>query len=216
MRILISILPILIFLAMLVIVDVQKLIRFRILIYCFLYGIFISALSYVLGGFIYNQIILIQGLNSAYFSLLVVPIMEESLKIFLIIILIRKQVLHNPLTALFSGIAIGLGFSIVGNIFMLKSMQNIGTVFLILRGISTAFNQGLLTGITSLLIIQFSQKFGFKLLRSFVSAVLVASLLHSISNYLFANIILSLFVNILFLLITIFLIMKIETKKIGE
>jgi RsiW-degrading membrane proteinase PrsW (M82 family) len=134
--------------------------------------------------------------------------MEEFLKILLIIILIRKQILHNPITALFTGLSIGLGFSIVGNIFMLKSMQNIGTVSLIFRGISTAFNQGLLTGIASSLIILLLQKNRFKLSGSSIIAVLLVSILHSISNYLFSNLFLSLAINLLFLPISIIFMFK--------
>ena len=91
---------------------------------------------------------------------------------------------------------------------MLKSMQNIGNVFLILRGISTAFNQGLLTGIASLLIIQLSQKNRFKLSGSSIVAAVVISILHSISNYFFPNLILSLCVNLLFLPIIIIFMIK--------
>lgn len=216
MRILLSILPILIYILVLLIIDVPKLTKNWILIFSIFLGIIISVFSYLIGGLLYSTYESIPGFHPGYYSLTFVPLIEESLKVLPVIFIIRKNFLVSTKAAPLIGVTIGLGFSIVGNIFILKAIADLSTAELIIRGIVTAYKHGFITGIASLIIFLLNRNYKLKLFNASIISILIAATLHSISNYFFSDFYFSMVINLLIFPILTFSLINIKTKKIGE
>lgn len=177
---LVALVPVLIFLALLVILDSFKLVK-------------TSAVAFAIGAGMAAAILSIpvtqrvEALTHA--SPLVVvryigPLVEETLKLAFIALLLYRKRIGFPVDAGVLGFAVGAGFSLVENVVFLRTLTD-GTLTLwLVRGLGTAILHGGTTSIAAMIAKMLSEGSPNTLVRPLASGWGAAMVLHSAYNHL--------------------------------
>jgi len=139
-KILISLIPVFLFLILLLSLDSFRLVNQTILLFCLGWGILSAVLSFVVNTFLIRYF----GINFDTYSGFIAPFVEEFLKIFILLILIRNNKIGFMIDAAIYGFAIGSAFSMSENLFYLfhfSGSENNLMVW-ITRGFGTALMHG--------------------------------------------------------------------------
>ncbi len=183
MKIVFSLLPVLLFLVSLFLLDSFKLVRIKTLILCLIWGMASAASAYYVNTFLTDKL----SLNFNHFSRYLAPLVEESLKILLIIYLISRQKIGFSIDAAIYGFAAGTGFALVENLVFLNRLGTESQMAIwILRGFGTALMHGGCSAIIAMLLIDGIQREK-SLLFSIFQGLLAGYLLHSAFNHFFLN-----------------------------
>lgn len=177
---LVALVPVLIFLALLVVLDSFKLVK-------------TSAVATAIGAGMAAAVLAIpvtQSLESAlHLSLPVVvryvgPPVEEVLKLGFIAVLLYRKRIGFPVDAAVLGFAVGAGFSLVENVVFLRALDS-GTLTLwLVRGVGTAILHGGTTSIAAMLAKMLSEGSPDRLARPLGVGLGAAIVLHSAYNHL--------------------------------
>jgi RsiW-degrading membrane proteinase PrsW (M82 family) len=138
--------PVLLFLAVLVLMDSFKLARPSAIAGALVWGV----VAAVIGNAIYPLHGTIAVSATAY-SRFVAPISEEVLKAAFIVYLIRRRRIGFPVDAAQLGFAVGTGFAVVENFEYLRVLSGAGIVLWIVRGLGTAMLHGATTSVFAML-----------------------------------------------------------------
>jgi len=141
MKILIGILPVLVFLLALIFMDSYKLVRIKTL------GLVICGGAAAAGlGFLANSELIGFFQNDfTFYSRYVAPLIEESLKAAVLVFFFRSHRIGFLVDAAILGFATGAGFSVVENIHFLNSAAGANIIVWIVRGLGTAMMHGATT-----------------------------------------------------------------------
>jgi RsiW-degrading membrane proteinase PrsW (M82 family) len=178
---LLGLLPVCCFLAALMYLDSYKLIPMRWVLGTIALGCSSAILSYPI------NLIGLEWLDIDFvvFTRYVAPLIEEALKAFVIIVLMRRNRIGFLVDAAIFGFAVGAGFAIFENLFYLRVLPDTQLGTWIVRGFGTAIMHG---GATAIFAIVTHTLFGqypafgrVALLPGFAGAVIV----HSIFNHFF-------------------------------
>lgn len=178
---LLGLLPVCCFLGALVFLDSYKLVPIRWILGAIGLGCFAVLLSYPL------NVGALELLDISFVTLTryVAPIIEETLKATVIVVLMRHNRIGFLVDAAIFGFAVGTGFAILENLFYLRIAPDMLLGTWIVRGFGTAIMHGGATAIFAIvshtLIGQHPSKGAIVLLPGFVLAVIV----HSIFNHFF-------------------------------
>ncbi len=200
-RIVISLLPVFIFLIILIYLDSFKLVKISLTIQAIFAGCIAAVLSYFINTFLFNRMTVTFDTFSFYVS----PIIEEFLKAAFIIYLLSSKRIGFMVDAAIYGFAVGAGFALAENIFYLSSINQTNLIIWFIRGFGTAVMHGGTTAIFAIVtknIFDLKNKFKFyKLIPGFMAAVIyhylpgliLAAGIHSVFNHLvFAPVLLTL------------------------
>lgn len=150
-KILVSIVPVLLFLAFLIILDSFKLIRKNVILVCLVWGLISAILAY------YLNTSLINGINFGDDNLglkIFPPLVEESLKIIMVLILVRLNKIGFLIDGAIYGFAVGAGFSLIENLYYLYEIKSDNIALWIVRGFGTAIMHGGTIAVASMTIMQ--------------------------------------------------------------
>lgn len=178
---LLGLLPVCCFLAALMYLDSYKLIPMRWIVGCIVLGCAAAIVSYPI------NILGLDGLEISFapYTRYVAPVIEEALKAFVIVALMRRNRIGFLVDAAIFGFAIGAGFAIFENLFYLQSLPDTQLGTWIVRGFGTAVMHGGAAAIFSMVSHTFYGLYptagSINLLPGFVVAVVV----HSIFNHFF-------------------------------
>jgi RsiW-degrading membrane proteinase PrsW (M82 family) len=178
-RIGVSLLPVFIFLAGLIVLDSFKLVRFQSIILTILLGWLASALSYFANTF------LLSALNADFllYSRYGAPIVEEFLKSIYVVFLVRSRRVGFMVDAAIYGFAAGAGFAFVENIYYLQSLGDAPLLIWIIRGFGTAVMHGGTTAIFAILSKDFCDRHNSTSLKYFLPGFGAAVVIHSVFNH---------------------------------
>lgn len=146
--VLVSLIPVVLFLVGLILLDSFKLVRFKSIRYALLAGILAALAAFGVNTWFLGQVDVSPSTFSRYFA----PITEESLKAVWIIWLIKSDKIGFTVDAAIYGFAVGAGFAVLENIYFLQSVDA-GLQTWILRGFGTAIMHGVATSLLAILFI---------------------------------------------------------------
>lgn len=143
MSVIVSLLPVIVFLLILNSLDSFKLLKASIIASGIIWGICAALLASQINNYFFSFLDykLVVGLTA--------PVVEELLKYGIIVFLFHKNKLGFLSDSLIMGFASGTGFSIIENIFYLNQLETQNLMFWIIRGFGTAVMHGTATGIAS-------------------------------------------------------------------
>ena len=180
-KIILSLSPVFLLLLVLLALDSLKLVNKTILLSCLAWGIISAALSFYTNTFLISQ----YGLDFDLFSGYIAPVVEEILKMLLILFLIKRNKIGFMIDGAIYGFSIGAAFSLAENIFYLFNYASgePNLMVWITRGFGTAVMHGGTTAVFAILVISNLNRqspFGFAVFVGAISAILI----HASFNFL--------------------------------
>jgi protease PrsW len=153
-KIIISLLPSLLFLFCLQLLDSYKLVKLKTVAQLIIFGCIAAVAAYLLN----INLIIKLGISWPQYSKYAAPVAEEILKAsFIIYFLYKKRIAFLVDGAIF-GFSIGAGFAALENIYYLNSIGEANIVLWILRGFGTAIMHGCTTAVYSMIVKYYSDK----------------------------------------------------------
>lgn len=146
LAVVISLLPVSVFLLVLVLVDSFKLVATSMLARALAAG----ALAAVAGTVLHGWLSPLLGLEPVTFSRYVAPVTEETLKAAFVIYALRRQQIGFLVDAAIVGFAIGAGFAVVENIGYLRTLADRQIFVWIVRGFGTGVLHATTTAIIAM------------------------------------------------------------------
>lgn len=137
-RIVISILPVFVFLALLIYMDSFKLVKISLVVQTIFAGIIAAIISYFINRYLLNN----SPVQLTTYTMYISPIIEESLKALFIIYILAKGKVGFMIDAAIYGFAIGTGFALVENIYYLSALNEPNLIIWFIRGFGTAVMHG--------------------------------------------------------------------------
>src|SRR3972149_4870292 len=179
--ILISLLPVFIFLATLIVLDSYKLVKRNSVIYAILFGCATAGVSFLLNTMVIQK----SGLDFPLYARYIAPVIEEILKTTYLVYLIKRKKVGFMVDATIYGFAVGAGFAFVENVYYLTSLPDASLFLWVIRGFGTAVMHGGTTAIVGLLAKNISDFRGTDNLAIFGKGLLIAVVIHSYFNHFF-------------------------------
>jgi protease PrsW len=176
----VALLPVLVFLAVLLLFDSYKLVRPAAVIGALVSGVLAAGASYLVGAQVLGRV----DMSVAAFSRYVAPVSEELLKGLIIVFLVRAHRIGFLVDAAVFGFAVGSGFALIENLYYLHLAPDAGMATWIVRGFGTAVMHGGVTAIFAVLGIAVLERSSRAGLRAFAPGFVLAVLLHSAFNHL--------------------------------
>ncbi|MCF8358706.1 MAG: PrsW family intramembrane metalloprotease [Prolixibacteraceae bacterium] len=175
-----SLIPVLLFLALLFLFDSFKLVVRKYLFLACLWGIAAALLSYFANTFLLNYI------DYATYTRYVSPATEEILKALLLFYLISTKRIGFMIDAVIYGFAVGTGFALAENIYYLYSVNDSNLLVWIIRGFGTAIMHGGTTAIVALMLIGAKSREANYFINSILTLFL-AYIVHALFNHFYLN-----------------------------
>jgi RsiW-degrading membrane proteinase PrsW (M82 family) len=182
MEIIVSILPVLLFLFFLFLLDSFKLVVKRILFYAILWGLVSAGIAYLLNHLILQT----TDLSFESFSRYIAPGTEELIKSLFVFYLVFRKQAGFLIDAAIYGFAVGAGFALVENSLYTYTASNAGLLVWILRGFGTALMHGGCTALVALILVGAKSRNAPYLLHT-VIAFMSAYLIHGAFNHFYIN-----------------------------
>jgi RsiW-degrading membrane proteinase PrsW (M82 family) len=177
-RLLLSLPPVLVFLAVLVVIDSFKLVSLRGVLRSLLAGGLAALASWYL-----NHALLGAGfVGEPAFSRYVSPVVEESLKALYVIYLVRRQRVGFLVDAAIHGFAVGAGFAQIENLYYLQNVEG-GALLWFVRGFGTALLHGGTTAVFGMISKALADRHPTSRVAAFLPGGAVALLVHSLFNH---------------------------------
>lgn len=182
MEIALSLVPVVLFLVFLFVLDSFKLVFPGVLVFVLLWGVVAAGIAYLLNGVLLSSL----WPDFQFYTRYVAPVVEELLKSFAILYLLRRRKIGFLIDAAIYGFAVGAGFSLVENGFYLMNADDHSLLIWVVRGLGTALMHG---GCTALLAVVFTaaKQVGKQVIVRQSIGVLLAVLIHSGFNHFLLN-----------------------------
>lgn len=142
-----GLLPVLIFLFVLVYMDSYKLVSLKLVLTVIVLG----GLAALAAFFVNGWLIELLDLNFRPYSRYVAPLVEESLKALVIIHLFRSNRIGFLVDSAIMGFAVGAGFAVAENFFVLQNHPEASLAVWVVRGFGTAIMHGGVTAMFSIM-----------------------------------------------------------------
>jgi RsiW-degrading membrane proteinase PrsW (M82 family) len=178
----VGLLPVLLFLAALLVLDSYKLVTRRAVAASIAAGCLAAAVAYAL-----NQAALYAGLEERALKRYVAPVVEEALKAATVIALIRASRVGFMVDAGIHGFAAGAGFALVENVWYAQALGGASLPVWIVRGLGTAVLHGSTTAIVGILSKSLCDRHASRSYRWFLPGLAIAAGIHSLFNHFLMN-----------------------------
>ena len=176
-------LPVLLFLAVLRLMDSYKLVRRRMLLESLVAGALAAGLAYLV-----NRLLLESAhVDRLLFGRVFAPLLEEALKAVFVAWLIRTGQVGFMVDAAICGFAIGTGFGLVENLYYAGALRDLSLPLWLARGLGTAVMHGCTTAMFAVVTQGLSERSGATGLRQLVPGSLLAASVHALFNLLARN-----------------------------
>jgi len=209
---LVGLLPVLSFLAVLLLLDSYKLVKLRAVVAVVACGVLVAGAGYLVNG----QVLEVFPIGIATFSRYVAPVTEELLKAAVIFALIRAHRIGFLVDAAIFGFAVGAGFALVENLFYLRVFPEAGMGTWIVRGFGTALMHGGATAIFAVMGLAMLERSRRADLAGFLPGFGVAVVLHSAFNHLLAKPMLATLAILMVLPLLFHVVFHRSEKSIGD
>ncbi|MCI0696666.1 PrsW family intramembrane metalloprotease [candidate division KSB1 bacterium] len=178
-KILVSLLPVFLFLAALVFLDSYKLVKLRSILLTLLAGAIVAVVCLLINSWALRRF----TWEMAFYSRYIAPVIEESCKAIYLFYLVRSKKIGFMVDAAIHGFAIGAGFAVIENIYYLQSLQSSNLFLWIIRGFGTAIMHGGTTAILGIIAKGLSERHAYDRIRFFLPGLGIAVLVHSFYNH---------------------------------
>ncbi|HJQ21913.1 MAG TPA: PrsW family glutamic-type intramembrane protease [Gemmatimonadaceae bacterium] len=176
--ILVSVLPILLFLGALVLIDSYKLVALRAVLLAVLAGVVAGAAGFGVNVWLRARL----GLDPSHYSRYVAPVIEETLKGAYVVYLMSRNRVGFVVDAAILGFAVGSGFAVLENIYYLQDSD--ATIWTwVVRGFGTAVMHGGTTAIFAMLARTLHKRSDALEFHALLAGLGVAVVLHSLYNH---------------------------------
>lgn len=175
--------PVFAFLGALILLDSYKLIKVRAIIIVILEGGIAAFLAFLLNSIFVESF----DVDFVTFSRYVSPVIEETVKVTILIILLRRRKIGFMVDAAIYGFAIGAGFSFVENIYYLQTLQESNLLLWIIRGFGTAIMHGGTIALFGIVTKYLSDRYSRHFILQCIPGFLFAMLIHSAYNHFFLS-----------------------------
>jgi RsiW-degrading membrane proteinase PrsW (M82 family) len=174
----VGLLPVLCFLAALVLLDSYKLVRLRMVLAVLVAGAIVAGICYAIAALVIDT----TGFAFENYSRYLAPLVEESLKAVVVVALIRMRRIGFLVDASVLGFAVGAGFATVENVYYLGVLADSHTAAWIVRGFGTAIMHGGAQAIFAALVLTNADARGRLDARAVLPPLLLVVLLHAAFN----------------------------------
>lgn len=178
---LLGLLPVCCFLVALVALDSYKLVDVRWVLGTIVFGGIAAGLSY----FVHTTALDASQISFADYSRYFSPFIEEALKGMVIVILLNRSRIAFLVDAAIFGFAVGAGFAVIENIYMLQILPVTDMRVWIIRGFGTAMMHGAATAILAVSYRALIRRQERSAIVAFVPGLMVAGIVHSVYNHFF-------------------------------
>jgi RsiW-degrading membrane proteinase PrsW (M82 family) len=178
-----ALIPVLIFLAVLVVLDSFKLLPLRYVLGAILIGGVVAIVCYFLNVGLLAGLPLSDVAHRRYLA----PLVEEALKAGFLIYLIRRAKVGFLVDSAIVGFAVGAGFAVVENINYLFTLEDRNLFLWIVRGFGTAIMHGSTVTIFAIVSKSLTDRRGSTGLVHFLPGLGIAFCIHSFFNHFFLN-----------------------------
>jgi protease PrsW len=179
MNVAVALSPVLVFLALLVLLDSFKLVSVRSVLVALLAG----AAAAVAAGHVNGWLLGAAGLDPAALSRYVAPPVEEALKALWVVVLLRRGRIGFLVDAAILAFAVGAGFALVENVEYLRALAEPRALLWLVRGFGTAILHGATTAVFAILAKLLSDRRPDRPLAALVPGLLAATAAHSLYNH---------------------------------
>ena len=179
----VGLLPVLSFLAALLLLDSYKLLRLRLVLGVVGVGAAVAGVSYLVAAGLLGA----TPLSLPAYSRYVAPVVEECLKALVVVALVRAHRIGFLVDAAILGFAAGAGFAAAENLWYLRLVPDAPLGTWIVRGFGTALMHGGATAITGVLGLALFERRERAKLAGFLPGLGLAVLLHSAFNHFFLS-----------------------------
>jgi len=179
-RALVGLLPVLCFLAALLVLDSYKLVKLPAVVGTVGCGVVVAGASYIVNGLLLDA----TNVEFTTYSRYVAPIIEEFLKGLVIFVLIRAHRIGFLVDAVIFGFAVGTGFAMVENLYYLHLVPDAGIGTFVVRGFGTAVMHGGATAIFAVMGLAGMERAQRAKPPAFIPGFALAIVLHSAFNHL--------------------------------
>ncbi len=179
--ILLALSPVFLFLFLFLIMDNLRLVSKKTLMACFGWGLLSASLSFLLNTLLIRNF----HLDFNTFSHFIAPVVEELLKAFMILLLLRRGKIGFMIDGAIYGFSIGAAFSLAENIYYLIQYAGTGAGIMtwITRGFGTAVMHGGTTALFAILAAGSDHRRRSRILSG-ATGLILAILVHTLFNYL--------------------------------
>ena len=177
---LLCLLPVLCFLTTLVYLDSYKLVQPGLVAVVMGGGVAAALLAFVVNQALLERL----ALDHAAYARYVSPLIEEALKASIIVWLIRRQRIGFLVDAAILGFAVGSGFALIENLYVLWHAPEAGWPTWVVRGFGTAIMHGGATAIVAVIGLAVTERDERRGLVAALPGFVVAVLLHAAFNHL--------------------------------
>jgi len=177
LRIILALLPVLMFLAGLRILDSYKLVHMPMIA-----GAIAAGTGAAVACYFINSSLIERFADPARYTHFVSPVIEELVKSAYWIFLIATSRVAFMVDSAICGFAVGAGFALVENVFFLNALESQGLALWILRGFGTAVMHGGAAAIGAFVSVYFSESRSWRGLRQFAPGLAAAISLHALFN----------------------------------
>jgi protease PrsW len=174
-----ALLPVLVFLAVLFLMDSFKLVPFGAVMVALLAGAVAALAALALHGWLLPA----SGLSTRQFSRYIAPVTEETLKALYVVVVLRQRRLGFLVDAALIGFAVGTGFALVENADYLRSVHDGRLILWLVRGFGPAILHGAMTALFAMLAKSLSDRHPEHGLLILMPALGAPILLHSAFNH---------------------------------
>ena len=175
----VSVLPVFLFLAALVLIDSYKLVALRAILLSVAAGVVAGLASYGVNVFLRPAL----DLDFTRYSMYVAPVVEETLKATFVVYLLQRNKVGFVVDAAIHGFGIGTGFALLENLYYLHVNPDATLWTWIVRGLGTAIMHGGATAIVAMVYKAFHHRFDAFRLYHVLPGLGVAAVLHSLYNH---------------------------------
>jgi len=209
LQIAVSLLPVFVFLAALILLDSYKLVKLRAVLSTILLGCLVAGVLVAISHFGLVQV------DDVVYPRYGAPVVEELLKGIFLIYLIKAKKIGFMVDAAIYGFAAGAGFAFVENIDYLSTLPSSNLFLWIIRGFGTAVMHGGTTALFGIISKSLSDRYSSEKIHIFLPGLILAILIHSFYNHFFFSPQLSA-VIIMIALPTIFLVVFDKSEKMTQ
>jgi RsiW-degrading membrane proteinase PrsW (M82 family) len=178
-----GLLPVLVFLLMLLALDSYKLVRLRLVVGVLAAGALTALLGMQLNGFVADAL----DLSFSQLTRYVAPVVEETVKAAVIVVLLRTHRVGFLIDAAICGFAVGTGFAAVENLWYLQLLPAANSGVWLLRGFGTAIMHGGASALFAIVTLALIERHGRIRWHTLLPGLLLAVALHSIYNHFFLS-----------------------------
>lgn len=171
--------PVLIFLLMLVWLDSFKLVKYRDVLFAIAWGVVVAIGSLFINSWVAELL----SFKIITYSRYIAPILEEVLKVVLLIYFIKHKQVGFMVDGAILGFAIGAGFALIENIYQMQIIENAPLLIWVVRGLGTAVMHGSCTALMLIITMNLIERKSYDRIVLMIPGIIVAMLLHSLFNH---------------------------------